>query len=294
MNYKAGAPRVIFLVFAVLLLIAISVVCFVPLWHVLMSSISNPTQLNVHKGLVFAPLANLDVRAYEIILQYTQLWRGYLNTIIYIVVSCLITGLSTVMAGYVFSRRKMRFRNFFMMLISFTMLFNGGMIPNFMVLKTLHMTDTIWALVLPGSLSVFNIILMRTAMMEISDALEDAARIDGAGELVIIFRIVFPLCKSTFAVIMLFAAVAKWNDYFSPMLYLPSNTDLYPLQLVLRQILFDSSSQMTSSMDASAASVYERSIQYASIIVSTVPILLVYPFVQKYFVTGMTLGAVKQ
>ncbi len=293
MKIKMKAPRVIFLIFAYAFLVLISIICFVPLWHVLMSSISNPTQVTTHKGLVLLPLGNMDVKAYEIIGTYKKLWNGYLHTILYIVLSCALTGFSTIIAGYVFSRKKMRFRNFFMMFISFTMLFNGGMIPTFMVLRNLKMTDTIWCLVVPGMLSVFNIILMRTSMMDISDALEDAARIDGAGEFTVLFKIVFPLCKATFAVIMLFTAVAKWNDYFSAMLYLTKRVDLYPLQLVLKQILIDTSANITSTMDVSGATVYERSIQYASIMVSTVPILLVYPFVQKYFVTGMTVGAVK-
>ena len=227
------------------------------------------------------------------ILKYGTIWRGYANTILYIVLSCVLTGLSTIIAGYVFSRKKMRYRNFFMMFISFTMLFNGGMIPTFMVLKKLGLVDTVGVMCIPGMLSVFNILLMRTAMEGIADALEDAARIDGAGEFRIMFQIVLPLCKATFAVIMLFTVVAKWNDYFSALLYLTKRTDLYPLQMILRQILFDSSSSITSSADVASATVYEKSVQYATIVVSTLPILVVYPFVQKYFVTGMTLGAVK-
>lgn len=293
MKYKLKAPRVIFLAFAVILLVLIAYVCFIPIWHVTMSSISNATYLNIHRGLVLEPLHNIDVTAYKMILKYGTIWRGYANTILYIVLSCVLTGLSTIVAGYVFSRKKMRYRNFFMMFISFTMLFNGGMIPTFMVLKKLGLVDTVGVMCIPGMLSVFNILLMRTAMEGIADALEDAARIDGAGEFRIMFQIVLPLCKATFAVIMLFTVVAKWNDYFSALLYLTKRTDLYPLQMILRQILFDSSNSITSSADVASATVYEKSVQYATIVVSTLPILVVYPFVQKYFVTGMTLGAVK-
>ena len=130
-------------------------------------------------------------------------------------------------------------------------------------------------------------------MQGISDALEEAARLDGANDFVIMFRIILPLCKATFAVVMLFTIVMKWNDYMSALLYLPQRTDLFPLQMALRKILYETSKEITSASDVNATSVYARSVEYAAIVVSTLPILCVYPFVQKYFVTGMTVGAVK-
>lgn len=293
MKYKLKASRVIFLIFAVVTLLLIAAVSLLPLWHVVMSSVSNPTYVNTHKGLVFWPLENFDAMAYKLILSYKKLWVGYGYTILYIVLSCIITGFLTVMAGYVFSRNRFRYRNAFMMIISFTMLFNGGMIPTYMVIQKLHMVDTIWAMVIPGSLNVFNIIMMRTSMQGISDALEDAARIDGANDFVIMFKVILPLCKATFAVIILFTVVYKWNDFMSALLYLPQRTDLYPLQMVLRNILFQSTKEITSGTDVSSQTLYAQNIKYAVIVVSTLPILCVYPFVQKYFVTGMTLGAVK-
>jgi len=293
MKQKMTVSRFIFLAFAVALLIAVAVACIVPLWHVIMVSVSDPTAVTAHKGLVLWRLKNFDVQAYKIIFQYERLWSGYLNTLLYIVLSCLVTGLLTIIAGYVFSRKRFRFRNTYMMLISFTMLFNGGMIPTYMVIKNLHMIDTIWAMVIPGALSVFNIILMRTSMEGISDSLEEAARVDGANEFVTMFKIILPLCKATFAVIMLFTIVGKWNDFMSALLYLPTRTDLYPLQMEIRTILLQSTKEIQSSTDAISMNVYSRNIQYAVIVVSTLPILAVYPFVQKYFVTGMTIGAVK-
>ena len=290
---RMNPSRAVFLVIAVIILIAIAVVCFIPIWHVLMASISDPTQVNVSKGLIIAPLEKVDLTAYSMILSYKTLWSGYRNTIIYIVLSCLLTGVLTVIAGFVFSRSRFYYRNTFMLIISFTMLFNGGMIPTYMVIRSIGMVDTVAAMVVPGALSVFNIILMRTSMQEISGALEEAARLDGANDFVIMFQIILPLCKATFAVIMLFTIVMKWNDYMSALLYLPTETGLYPLQMELHKILFQSSQEITSSSSVSNATVYARSVEYAAIIVSTLPILLVYPFVQKYFVTGMTIGAVK-
>ncbi len=281
------------MIFAVAILILIAIACFLPIWHVIMASISDPTELNVSKGLIVKPLKKVDFTAYKMILQYKSLWQGYRNTLMYIVLSCVITGVLTVIAGYVFSRTRFYYRNTFMLIISFTMLFNGGMIPTYMVIKSLGMLDTVWAIVIPGSLNVFNIILMRTSMQGISDALEEAARLDGANDFVIMFRIILPLCKATFAVVMLFTIVMKWNDYMSALLYLPQRTDLFPLQMALRTILYETSKEITSASDVNATSVYARSVEYAAIVVSTLPILCVYPFVQKYFVTGMTVGAVK-
>ena len=258
-----------------------------------MASISNPTQVNVSKGLILFPLGNMDTTAYKMLLSYQSLWSGYRNTIFYIILSCAITGTLTIVAGFVFSRNRFFYRNTFMLIISFTMLFNGGMIPTYMVIRNIGMVDTIWALVVPGSLSVFNIILMRTSMQEISDSLEEAARLDGANDFVIMFKIVLPLCKATFAVIMLFTIVMKWNDYMSALLYLPTKTELYPLQMELRKILFQSTKEITSASDVSSSTVYARNVEYGAIVISTLPILCVYPFVQKYFVTGMTIGAVK-
>lgn len=292
-HYKVKAPRVIFLVFAVIILLAIAALCFMPVWHVLMLSISNPTEVTIHKGLALLPLKNIDWTAYSLILSYDKLWRGYMMTIIYIVLSCLFTGVFSVIAGFVFSRNRFRYRNAFMLIISFTMLFNGGMIPTYLVIQKLGMVDTIWALVIPGSLNVFNIILMRTAMQGISDSLEDAARIDGANDFTIMFKIILPLCKATFAVIMLFTVVYKWNDYMSALLYLPNRTDLNPLQMAIKDILFKSTREITSASDVTGMSLYAQNIKYAVIVVSTFPILCAYPFVQKYFVTGMTVGAVK-
>ncbi len=290
---RVSPSRAVFLVVAVLFLLAIALVCFLPIWHVIMASISNPTQVNVSKGLILSPLGNVDVTAYKMLLSYQSLWSGYRNTIFYIILSCVITGVLTIIAGFVFSRNRFFYRNTFMLIISFTMLFNGGMIPTYMVIRNIGMVDTIWALVVPGALSVFNIILMRTSMQEISDSLEEAARLDGANDFVIMFKIVLPLCKATFAVIMLFTIVMKWNDYMSALLYLPTKTELYPLQMELRKILFQSTKEITSASDVSSSTVYARNVEYGAIVISTLPILCVYPFVQKYFVTGMTIGAVK-
>lgn len=294
-KFKEKPSRIVFVVINTLILLLITYVCLAPIWHMVMASISNPTALNTHIGLVFWPLENVDVQAYRIILQYDKLWGSYLNTILYIISTCILTAVLTTIAGYVFSRKTFYYRNGFMMIISFTMLFNGGMIPNYIVMKWLHLTDTPWVLIIPGALSVFNIIIMRTSMENVPMELSEAAKIDGASDLRILWSVILPLCKATFSVIMLFTAVAKWNDYFSALLYLPKRSDLYPLQMVLREILITSTADFSStSFDmADSATVYKKGIEYASIVVSTLPVICIYPFIQKYFVTGVTIGAVK-
>ena len=296
-KYKTSVSRIIFMVFAVAFLILVLFVSVIPLWHVIMGSISNPTATTTSRSLILYPLRNVDFQAYAIIGRYQRLWSGYLNTFIYIVMQCALTGLLVTIAGYIFSRKRFRLRNAFMLFISATMLFNGGMIPMYMIVRNLKLLDTRGAMVLPAAIGVFNIIMMRTAMEGIPEALEEAARIDGAGELTTMFKIILPLCKATFAVIMLFTAVGKWNDYMSALLYLPNRTDLYPLQMVLRTILFNISSA-TQDMAAQtnvkdSVTMYQKSIEYAVIVVSTLPVLCIYPFVQKYFVSGVTIGAVK-
>ena len=294
-KFKEKPSRIVFVVINTLILLLITYVCLAPIWHMVMASISNPTALNTHIGLVFWPLENVDVQAYRIILQYDKLWGSYLNTILYIISTCILTAVLTTIAGYVFSRKTFYYRNGFMMIISFTMLINGGMIPNYIVMKWLHLTDTPWVLIIPGALSVFNIIIMRTSMENVPMELSEAAKIDGASDLRILWSVILPLCKATFSVTMLFTAVAKWNDYFSALLYLPKRSDLYPLQMVLREILITSTADFSStSFDmADSATVYKKGIEYASIVVSTLPVICIYPFIQKYFVTGVTMGAVK-
>lgn len=295
MKIKEKPGRILFLIINTILLLLITFACLAPIWHMVMASLSNPTALNTYTGLILFPLRNIDVQAYRIILQYDKLWSSYLNTILYIISTCVLTAVLTTIAGYIFSRKSFFFRNTFMMIISFTMLFNGGMIPNYIVIRGLHMTDTPWALIVPGALSVFNIIIMRTSMENVPMELSEAAKIDGAKDLRILWSVILPLCKATFAVIMLFTAVAKWNDYFSALLYLPTRNDLYPLQMVLRDILITATSDISSNAAnlVESSNIYKKGIEYASIVVSTLPVICIYPFIQKYFVTGVTLGAVK-
>jgi putative aldouronate transport system permease protein len=258
-----------------------------------MASISEPAQVDMATGFILRPLGNVSTKAYSLIMQYRGIWTGYRNTIFYAVAQCIITSFLSVIAGYILSRKRFRYRGVLMGMITFTMLFNGGMIPTYMVIKNLGMLDQYSALLIPGALQVFYIIIMRTAIEGIPDSLEESARIDGAGEMTVMWKIILPLCKATFAVIILFVAVGKWNEWFSALLYLPTAKDKYPLQMFLREILIQSTTVSNAADAMESAALYKTLAKYASIVVTTLPILCIYPFVQKYFVNGVMVGSVK-
>lgn len=190
------------------------------------------------------------------------------------------------MAAYPLSRKTFGARNFFMMMITFTMMFSGGLIPRFLVVKDVGLYDSIWSLILPVVINTTNLIIMRTAFAAIPESLEESAKIDGANDLIIYVRIIMPLAKATLAVLALYYGVAYWNSWFTASIYLRSR-DKFPLQLILREILIANENENTDN------ELMSESIKYAAIIVSTVPILCAYPFLQRYFVKGVMIGAVK-
>ncbi len=295
MVIKKNFSKKMFDGFNVVLMIALALACLIPLWHVMMASVSDPAMVDSAKGFVIRPLGEISLKAYKLIFQYRGIWIGYRNTVFYVIAQCVISASLTTVAGYALSRRRFRYRNVVMGFLAFTMLFNGGLIPTYMVVRKLGLLDTYAALLIPGALQVFFIIIMRTAIAGIPSGLEDSARIDGAGDVVILIKIVLPLAKATIAVIILFVAVAKWNEWFPALLYLPTAKDKYPLQMYLREILLKSQNVTNTNaadlMDDSA--MYKTLAKYASIVVATLPILCVYPFVQKYFVTGVMIGSIK-
>ena len=298
MVVKKSVGDWIFDIFNYCLLAFLGFICVVPIIHVIMASISDPALVDQSTTFILWPLGQVSTNAYKIIMRYKSIWTGYRNTLFYVVAQILITSVLTVIAGYITSRKRFRYRTVLMMFLSFTMLFNGGMIPTYMVVNKLGLLDTYGALLIPQAMGVFYIIIMRTAIMGIPDSLEESARIDGAGEFTVMFKIILPLCKATFAVIILFIAVGKWNEWFPALLYLPTATDKYPLQMVMRQILISAQNSMNSEVANAGdlmdnAQLYKTLVKYGAIVVSTLPILVIYPFVQKYFVTGVMVGSVK-
>ena len=267
-----------------------------PLYFVVIASVSDPTYVN--NGTVVLWPRGFTLMGYKKIFTDSSILVGYANTLIYAGFGTFFGVCCTMLSGYALSRKDLPGRNIVMLLFIFTMYFQGGMIPFYLVIKGLNLVNTRIFMILAGSISVYNIIITRSFLAgNISDELLEAARIDGCGNGRFFFRIVMPLSKAIVAVIALYIAVVHWNSYFNAMIFLTDESK-YPLQLFLRDILLTASSTInaTSEMDPEAAvklQLMGQVIKYGVIVVSTVPIICVYPFIQKYFVKGVMIGSVK-
>ena len=267
----------------------ISLACLYPMLYVLFASLSEPTRIMYHQGGLLWPLG-FSLKGYEAVIGRQDVWTGYDNTLFYVTVGTSLNMVMTVMGTYVLSRRDFMFRKPLTMMFVFTMYFTGGTIPNFILVKSLGLLNTRWALILPVAIGTWNMLIMRTAFASVPSALEEAALIDGANDLQILTKVILPVSKATLAVIFLFYAVGHWNSWFNALIYLPNERELFPLQLILREVLISNSDYSSSEISVDYLG---ESIRYAIIIVSTVPILCIYPFIQKYFVKGVMMGSVK-
>lgn len=264
-----------------------------PLYFVVIASFSDPSA--VAGGQVWLLPKGFTLDGYQELFRHNEIWIGYANTILYTVVGTLIGLIVNIFAAYALSRKDLVGRKFFNLMFIFTMFFNGGLIPTFLTIKDFNLYNTFWVMVLPFSVSVYNIIVARTFFQNsIPSDLNDAAKIDGCGNLYYFFKIVLPLSKAILAVIALWTAVGMWNSYFNALIYLKDATR-YPLQLILRNILITNNLQMSfgSGEAMQIALRLSNLMRYSVIIVSTVPIMCFYPFVQKHFNQGVMIGAVK-
>ena len=283
----------IFHAVVMLLTITTFIVITYPLWFVVIASISNSDMVNQGKVILLPK----DIRFYGFsqIMKDSRIWVGYLNTIIYVVVGTLLNMVVTMPAAYALSRRDFKARNPVMFYFVFTMYFSGGLVPTYMVVNKLGLINTPWVLILIGALNTYNLIIARTFIQNsVPYELYESAMLDGASHFRIFLSVVLPLCKAIIAVEVLYYAVFHWNDYFNALIY-TSSPEVQPLQMVLRRILLQNEAFAGGSggVQGGYAQSSADQIKYAVIIVSTVPILLVYPFVQKYFEKGVTIGAVK-
>ncbi|GIP43090.1 putative ABC transporter permease protein YtcP [Paenibacillus sp. J45TS6] len=281
----------IFDVINIFLLLLVMLLCAYPMLYIFNSSISDPQQLLASRSLMLLP-EGFSIEAYTKVFQNPKIYSGYMNTLFYVIVGTALNLLMTTLAAYALSRPDLYGRSFFMKLITFTMFFGGGMIPTFLLIQNLGLLDTRLAMILPTAISTFNFIIMRTNFMSIPLPLIESAKIDGAHDFRILFQIVVPLSKPIIAVMTLYYAVDHWNDFMGPLLYLRSQ-DLYPIQIILRDILLSNSTEAMGSANDTGFAIGEN-IKYATIIVSTLPILLIYPFIQRYFVQGALIGAIKE
>lgn len=287
---------IVFNAIVVLILLFLIVIMAYPIYFVLVASFSDPTYVNNGEMLLYPK--GFTLLGYEKVFEESRVWIGYGNTLLYTVLGTALGVFFTMMAGFSLSRRELPFRNVIMGYFVFTMYFSGGLIPYYMVIKSLNLTNTRFLMVIISSIAVYNIIITRSFMLSnVAEELRDAARIDGCGDGRFFFQIVMPLSKTIAAVLVLYLAVTYWNSYFNPMIFLTDRSK-YPLALYLREILLTVSTNAQASVtsDASAAAMLQKMsqvIKYGIIVVSTLPIICVYPFLQKYFVKGVMIGSVK-
>ncbi|MGN0759981.1 MAG: carbohydrate ABC transporter permease [Candidatus Ventricola sp.] len=264
-----------------------------PLVYILSASFSSADAIT--SGRMWLYPVDFSLVGYRYILKYDAIWLGYRNTLFYTFAGTLINVAMTMTCAYGLSRRGMRGRRFFTMLFTFTMIFSGGMIPNYLLMKNLKILNTVWCMLLPGAISAYNLIVAKTFIENsIPGDLLEAARIDGCSDVRFFFSIVLPLSKAILAVLLLMYAAAHWNAYFNAFLYL-TDKKLYPLQIFLRQILVQSnmSADMLDPEAMAQMQTLQQILKYAVIVVSTAPMLCLYPFVQKYFRQGVMIGSIK-
>lgn len=276
-----------------LLLVILFLVILYPLYYILIASFSDPDQ--VLTGKVFLWPKGFQLESYQKVFENEEVMRGYWNTILYAFAGTLINLAVTLCAGYTLSRTDLRGRRWFTVFFVFTMFFSGGTVPTYMLVKHMHLLDSFWAMVLPNAMSVWNLILCRNFFEgTIPKELLEVSQIDGCRNDFFFFKIVLPLSKSLIAVMVLFYAVGHWNSYMQPLMYL-SDRDKYPLQLVLKNILISSQPDASLAGMTDRAEMYKQTemLKYALVVVSSVPMILLYPFIQKYFVQGIMVGSVK-
>lgn len=289
---ETRADRVFDVMNYLILTICLLLVAY-PLYFVVIASISDPVDVNAGKVILYPVKATMD--GYRRILEYDSFFSGYRNTLLYTGLGTLVNMLITVPAAYALSRKDLVGRNFFMMLITFTMIFSGGLMPTFLLVRGLNLLDTIWAMVLPVAVSSWNLIVARTFFQQtIPDDLLEAAQLDGATNVQFFMKVVLPLSKSILAVLVLFYAVSHWNRYQEALFYLRTDSKR-PLQLVLRSILFENSmnDMVDDAANLAAQMRLGELIKYGVIIASSLPLLILYPFLQRYFIQGVMIGAVK-
>lgn len=276
------------------IILGIFVVCIIlPLGYVLVASFMDPNVLN-NQGVSFH-LKDWSVEAYKRVLENDMIWRGFGNSFFYSVAYTLISVFVTLLAAYPMSKKELVGRKFFNTIFVITMFFGGGLIPTYILMNQLKLVNTVWAILLPGAFNVWNMILARTYYQSVPTELREASAVDGATEMVHFFKILLPVCKPIIAVLALWSFVGMWNSYFDAMIYL-NNADMQPLQLVLRSILIQNTPQpgMIADIQSTAelAKVAEL-LKYSTIVVSSLPLLIMYPFFQKYFDSGIMVGSVK-
>ncbi len=281
-----------FQVFDVVLMTLLIILTLYPVMYVLFVSFSEPMAYMKNTNSFLLGPVGFSLKSYQFVFKYGTIWTGYLNTIFIVVVGTSINMVLTIAAAYVLSRRQLGARKFLTIAIMFTRYFSGGMIPSFLIIRSLGFMNSLWALILPVAVNTFNLVIMRTAFDGVPESMEESAKLDGANQLTILVKIMVPLVVPTIAVLVLYYGVYHWNSWFNALLYIRKR-EKYPLQLILRELIIENSSANDVGLSGDDDAFLSETIKYSTIVISTVPILLLYPFLQKYFVKGVMVGAVK-
>lgn len=293
---KKSTGERIFDFFNIILMVVLSFIFIYPLWYCLVASISNASRIAKHTGPLMLPLG-FSTDAYELVFRSSSILRGLVNSIFYVVVGTAICILMTTLAAYALSRKGYHWKKIITFLVIFTMYFSGGLIPFYLLVKnTLHLADTPWAIIIPNAINTFYVIIMRTFFVSIPDSMEESAVIDGANDFRILFSIYLPLAMPVVAVLVIYYGVGFWNSWFSAMIFLIKKREWQPLQLILREILLQSSAERytRSAMNKVDQEQVGKLIKYALIILTVAPIVAIYPFMQKYFIKGVMIGSLKE
>ena len=286
----------IFLFFVGLVLTAAVVITIYPLWYVLIASVSDPNL--VYSGEVLLLPRAFTLEAYQALWDDDSLMRGYANSLYYTALGTSISVFFTMLAGFALAQRKLWGHRAVLLLLTITLFFNGGLVPTYLVVKNLGMLNTVWALILPNAVAVWNMFLVRNFFLHsLPRELHEAAVMDGAGYVDFFYRIALPLSRAILSVMVLYYALGYWNMYFGPLIYL-SDEGKYPLQLILRNILLENQLAQGSAGGIDAASIAEKQrladlLKYSSVVAGSLPLLIIYPWLQKYFEKGILIGSIK-
>ena len=273
-------------------MIALMFVTLYPMYYVIVASVTNNLALLATPGFLWYP-KGFTLGSFRLAFTHPLILSGYKNILFIMFWGLLINMLLTLFTGFFLASKDVYFKKPILFIILFTMFFNAGMIPNFLNIRSLGLYNSLWALILPGAISVYNSIICRTAIETVPESLSESARIDGANDLTILFRIITPLIKPTMVVLILYYGIGHWNSWFNASIYMRDNLKL-PIQNILRSILIANSDILNSAAtEKDQINQFAESIKYAAIVITTVPVLFIYPFLQRYFVKGVMIGAVK-
>ncbi len=269
-----------------------SVTMMYPLWHMLCASVSNGYDLMAHTGFLVRPLG-FDLSAYKMVMRNPNIIRGFINSVYLVVVGTSVNIVMTSMGAYVLSRKNFLFKGFLVKFAVFTMFFNGGLIPFYLQIRALGLYNTLWSVIFGFAISTYNMIIMITYFKGIPDSIEESAKLDGANDFTVLFRIIIPISMPIVATMILFYAVSRWNGYFYLMIFVRDRLK-YPLSLILREILIAGGNADMVAASGADQEMIADSIKYATTVVAVVPVLVIYPFLQKHFVKGVMIGSLKE